>query len=113
MIPVESVSLLEKMPGRRHWYQRCSNGLYEVLQGQHSAKQICRRQVDLPGRQKSPGTHKTANICGMSICPVVALEKRVRDELGRQSTVQWKEGREGQTLCRAEPVSHVTAAQFH
>lgn len=81
--------------------------------GQDSAKQICRRQADLPGRQKSPGTHKTANICGVSICTVVALQKRVRDELGRQSTVQWKDGREGQTLCRAEPVSHVTAAQFH
>lgn len=75
MIPVESVSLLERMPGRRHWYQRCSNGLYEVLQGQDSAKQICRRQVDLPGRQKSPGTHKTANICGVPIWIVVALKK--------------------------------------
>lgn len=108
MTQVGSVSLLGRMLGRRPWYQRCSDGLDVVLQGQ----EICRRQADLPGRQKSPGTHKTANICGVSVWTVVAFKTRVRDELGRQSTVQWKEGREGQTVCRAEPVSQVTAAQF-
>ena len=31
MTLVGSVSLLGRMLGRRHWYQRCSNGLYAVL----------------------------------------------------------------------------------
>ena len=54
MTQVGSVSLLGRMLGRRPWYQRYSDGLDVVLQGQ----EICRRRADLPGRQKSPGTHK-------------------------------------------------------
>lgn len=107
MTPVGSVSLLGRMLGRRHWYQRCSNGLYAEVRVRTGKADLKAGWLYLGDR--SLPAHKTANICGVSICTVVALQKRVRDELGRQSTVQWKDGEKG-NVCRAEPVSHVTAA---